>query len=133
MFGIKDKLSKGSEEEEEIVKQYDISMFDAFKIAKNPRRMKAVEIIAREGAMELRDLAKEMARWENDEMDQHSEVRPESKEYKRVYVGLYQTHLPKMDSDGFVDYNQDRGIVQANECIHALNETIEFGSKRFTR
>ena len=34
-----------------------------------------------------------------------------SQERKRVYIGLYQGHLPKMDDCGVVEYNQQRGII----------------------
>ena len=34
-----------------------------------------------------------------------------SQERKRVYIGLYQGHLPKMDDCGVIEYNQQRGII----------------------
>lgn len=30
---------------------------------------------------------------------------------KRVYVGLYQSHLPKLDDANVIDYDQDRGSI----------------------
>jgi len=35
-----------------------------------------------------------------------------SKQRKRVYVALYQCHLPKMDDADVIDYNQPRGTVE---------------------
>jgi hypothetical protein len=35
-----------------------------------------------------------------------------SSERKRVYVGLYQCHLPKMDDANVIDYNQSRGTIE---------------------
>ena len=34
-----------------------------------------------------------------------------SQERKRVYIGLYQGHLPKMDDCGVIEYNRQRGII----------------------
>lgn len=35
-----------------------------------------------------------------------------SSQRKRVYIGLYQCHLPKMDDAGVIDYDQPRGTVE---------------------
>ncbi|SNR55159.1 DUF7344 domain-containing protein [Halorubrum vacuolatum] len=34
-----------------------------------------------------------------------------SKQRKRVYIGLYQTHLPKLADLGLIEYNRGRGVV----------------------
>ncbi|WP_436935638.1 DUF7344 domain-containing protein [Halovenus marina] len=38
-----------------------------------------------------------------------------SQQRKRVYVGLYQCHLPKMADAGVIDYDQSRGDIELNE------------------
>jgi hypothetical protein len=38
-----------------------------------------------------------------------------SQQRKRVYVGLYQCHLPKMADAGVIDYDQNRGNIELNE------------------
>lgn len=38
-----------------------------------------------------------------------------SQQRQRVYIALYQSHLPKMDSVDVVDYDQDRGAVGTTE------------------
>ena len=35
-----------------------------------------------------------------------------SKQRQRVYIPLYQNHLPKLDDEGIIDYNQSRGVVE---------------------
>ena len=56
----------------------------------------------------LGELAEHVAAKEND-IDR-SELS--STQRKRVYIGLYQCHLPKMDDLDVVDYDQDRGTVE---------------------
>ncbi|MFB6358651.1 MAG: hypothetical protein ABEJ96_06540, partial [Thiohalorhabdaceae bacterium] len=53
---------------------------------------------------ELGDLAEHIASIENDK----PEVALSSTERKRVYVALYQCHLPKMDDIGVIDFDEDR-------------------------
>ncbi|MFB6224146.1 MAG: hypothetical protein ABEH86_10810 [Haloarcula sp.] len=44
-----------------------------------------------------------------------------SKERQRVYIALYQSHLPKMDDAGVINYNQDRGLVEATELTKSFD------------
>lgn len=55
----------------------------------------------------LRELAEQVAAWENEKPIE--ELR--SQERKRVYIALYQSHLPSMDREGIVEYDSDRGMV----------------------
>ncbi len=59
-------------------------------------------------ATSLSDLAKFIASIENDKpVDAvSSNIR------KRVYVSLYQCHLPKMDDANAIEYNQSKGTVE---------------------
>jgi len=36
-----------------------------------------------------------------------------SRERKRVYVGLYQCHLPKMDGVGVIEFDKNRGTIES--------------------
>ena len=58
--------------------------------------------------MTLSDLAEHIAAIENDTTVQALN----SQQRKRVYVGLYQSHLPKLDDLGVVAFNQSRGHVE---------------------
>lgn len=56
----------------------------------------------------MRDIAEEIAAWENDiPVDQ---LR--SSQRQRVYISLYQSHLPKLADYDVIEYNQARGIVR---------------------
>jgi hypothetical protein len=80
-----------------------------FEIAKNERRRHALRFLRdQEGPAELGTLAERIAAVENDTtVDAIS-----SQERKRVYVGLYQCHLPKMDDMDIVEFNQNRGLIE---------------------
>lgn len=90
----------------------ELSLDVVFDVLKNSRRRLVLEYLAKQDdTVDLRDLADYVTAAEND-----TEVSAiTSKERKRVYVGLYQFHLPKMDDMGIIDFNQDRGRIQLTE------------------
>lgn len=47
-----------------------------------------------------------------------------SSERKRVYVGLYQGHLPRLDEANVIDFNSDRGTVVAGDNAEYLLEYL---------
>ncbi len=47
-----------------------------------------------------------------------------SSERKRVYVGLYQGHLPRLDEADVIDFNSDRGTVVAGDNAEYLLEYL---------
>lgn len=49
-----------------------------------------------------------------------------SQQRKRVYVGLYQCHLPKMADAGVIDYDPDRGDIALNERSARLLNYLYF-------
>ena len=56
----------------------------------------------------LQDLAEEIAAWEND-------TEPENltdQDRKRVYVSLYQTHIPKLEEAGVIEYDGETGEIR---------------------
>ncbi|WP_232819747.1 MULTISPECIES: hypothetical protein [Haloprofundus] len=69
----------------------------------------------------IRELAEQVAAWEND-------CRIEEltyKQRKRVYTSLHQTHLPKLDSYGIIDYEQGRGVATLTERATELDAYLE--------
>ena len=73
------------------------------------------------GPVPLRDLAERIAAWEND-----VEVAElEYKQRKRVYTSLHQTHLPKLNDAGIVDYDRDRGTVSLDDAARELEVYME--------
>jgi hypothetical protein len=94
----------------------------AFGILKNQRRRHVLEYLYEaDGAVSLSEVAEQIAAWENDK-----EVRQiSSSERKRVYVGLYQCHLPKMDDVGVISFNKPRGIIELGENAKGLYKYLD--------
>lgn len=85
-----------------------------FDTLSNRRRRYILQYLKRvDEPVTLRDLSEQLAAWEHG-IDR-VEVRP--KERKRLYTALHQTHLPKMNGLGVLDYDRDRGLVSMNGPI----------------
>ncbi|WP_180842009.1 DUF7344 domain-containing protein [Natrinema zhouii] len=48
-----------------------------------------------------------------------------STQRQRVYIPLYQEHLPKLDKKGIVEYNQQRGIVRPTDRLEVFRPHLE--------
>jgi hypothetical protein len=48
-----------------------------------------------------------------------------AQERKRVYVGLYQCHLPKMDKLDVIEFNKDRGLIEPGPQAPYLEKYLE--------
>lgn len=82
---------------------------DVFHILQCRRRRLVLKYMQeRDGPADMRDVTERIAAVENDT----TVAQLRSQERQRVYIALYQSHLPKMDRDGVVDYDQDRGTVE---------------------
>lgn len=96
-----------------------------FGILKNSRRRLVLEYLHdADDEVTLSNLAEHIAAIENDTTPE----RLTSSERKRVYVGLYQCHLPKMDDAGAIDYNQQRGLIRRTEQTAAFEAYLQDGS-----
>ncbi|WP_267642372.1 DUF7344 domain-containing protein [Haloarchaeobius amylolyticus] len=96
---------------------------DMFHLLQNRRRRDVLRYLQdTDDPVRMRDIAEQVAAWEHDTTVQ----RLTSKERQRVYIALYQSHLPALDEEGVIDYNQDRGIVErqplAEELMPYLDE-----------
>ena len=89
----------------------------AFDILSNQRRRHTLHYLLREERpVELRELSTQISAWENG-------VEPEEishKERKRVYTALRQTHLPKMDEEGVLNYDKNRGVIEPTTEVEDL-------------
>jgi DNA-binding transcriptional ArsR family regulator len=86
-----------------------LSLDQVFEILKNERRREVMSYLRTNGGeATLSDLAEHIAALEND-----TTVRQiSSSQRKRVYVGLYQCHLPKMNDMEIIDFEKNRGTVR---------------------
>lgn len=93
-----------------------------FEVLKNERRRLVLEYLRRsEDAVPIGDLAEHIAAYENG----ISRAELNAQQRKRVYIGLYQCHLPKMDDADAVEFNQDRGMVELGENADILFEYLD--------
>ena len=93
-----------------------------FGILKNERRRLVLKYMAEKGSStSLSDLAEHIASIENDKPP--SELG--SQERKRVYVGLYQCHLPRMHDSGAIDFDKNRGTVEPGANIDQFYEYLD--------
>ncbi|WP_157744137.1 DUF7344 domain-containing protein [Halopenitus persicus] len=93
-----------------------------FDILKNQRRRYVLEYLSdADEAVSLSEIAEQIAAWENDK----DVTQISSSERKRVYVGLYQCHLPKMDALDVVSFNKPRGIIELGDNVDELYTYLE--------
>ncbi len=94
-----------------------------FDILSSPRRRYVLYFLRTEpNPIQLTDLAEHVAAWENDTTVEELSTQ----QRKRVYVSLYQTHLPKLADSGLVNYDEESGDVsiaaRASEIDPLLGE-----------
>lgn len=96
-----------------------LSLDERFEILKNERRRIVLRYLEdADETIKLRELADQVTAIEND-----TDVEAiTSEERKRVYVGLYQFHLPKMAKMGIIEYDQDRGDITLTEVGKDLSQ-----------
>lgn len=84
---------------------------DLFHLLQNSRRRAVLRYLAAYPdyeAFEMRTVAEAVAAWENEiPLKQLT-----SDQRQRVYIALYQLHLPKLDDYGVIEYNQARGVIK---------------------
>ena len=98
-----------------------------FEVLKNSRRREVLKYLnGREESVSLSDLAEHVAAIEND-----TTVKAlSSSQRKRVYVGLYQCHLPKMDDMDIVNFDQNRGRIELAANAGQLDEYLDPDTER---
>ena len=84
-----------------------LSETDIHDILRNNRRRRVIECLQehRREVM-LRDLAEEIAESETGQAPAPRNIRDS------VYISLHQSHLPKLDAAGVVDYDRDRKAIR---------------------
>lgn len=94
----------------------------AFEILSNSRRRLTLDCLAAsDGEIDLRTLSTRVAARENG-LDP---TAVSSKQRKRTYTALRQTHLPKMDEHGVIEFDAARGTVTPTNRIWQLIGYVE--------
>ena len=92
-----------------------------FEILSSRRRRMVLFYLRKHGdTATVNDLAEQVAAWENDtDIEELT-----SQERKRVYVSLYQTHLPKLADTDLIDYDVDDGIVTLTDRATEIDDFL---------
>ena len=98
----------------------ELSQDEIFAILSNPRRRYVLYFLNQHGeGIELTDLAEHVAAWENDIPVE--EVT--SKQRRRVYNSLQQTHIPSLDESDLIE--EERGEVCLTDEAEKLDIYLE--------
>jgi DNA-binding transcriptional ArsR family regulator len=99
-----------------------LSTDDIFKTLSNRRRRYVLHYLRQSNDnVPMRVLSEQLAAWENG--IEPSQVRPKAR--KRLYTALHQTHLPKMDQFGVVEYDKDRGIISLTDSMGQFDTYLD--------
>lgn len=94
---------------EKAAAEHRLTRDEIFDVLSSRRRRNVLHALNHgDGSTTVGDLSRRLAAWENDHADEGDVT---AKERKRVYTALRQTHLPKLQEVGVVDYDPDRGTV----------------------
>jgi hypothetical protein len=95
---------------------------EVFSVLSNRRRRFALHALCqRDDAVELGWLARRVAAWEQGV----SPAEVESDARKSCYVSLQQSHLPRMDETGIVDFDKRTGTVHSTTAARELDVYLE--------
>jgi len=98
---------------------------EVFDILSNRRRRYALYALADDETATIGSLAEQIAAWEND--CTVAEVTPT--ERKRVYTALQQSHLPKLERTGLVDFDRESGRVRPTATAEEMDIYLEVVGK----
>jgi len=93
-----------------------------FHVLRNRRRRYAIHHLKRaDGPVDVGELATQVAAWENDV----SVAAVTSRQRRRVYNALQQTHLPELDETGLVDVERrDVALTERGERLDVYLEVV---------
>lgn len=87
----------------------DLTQAELFDVFSNARRRQTVRYLKRQqGGCDLAPLVEQVAAWEND-TNTDAVTRTQR---RRVYISLYQTHLPMLEDHGIVDWDPDAHRIE---------------------
>lgn len=87
----------------------EFTQAELFDVFSNARRRRTVQFLKqRHGSCDLSSLVEQVAAWEN-ETDPETVTRTQR---RRVYISLYQTHLPMLEDHGIVDWDSENHAIE---------------------
>lgn len=92
---------------------------DVFHLLQNQRRRLVLQYLIENVPAtdtEMRAVTEQVAAWENDTTVE----KLSSTARQRVYIALYQSHLPKLDETGVIEYDHNRGTIEPRAPLKQL-------------
>lgn len=87
----------------------DLTQAELFDVFSNARRRRTVRYLKRRGGkVDLAPMVEHVAAWEND-VDPDAVTRAQR---RRVYISLYQTHLPMLADHGIVEWDPEEHTIE---------------------
>jgi hypothetical protein len=104
----------------------ELSQNKVFELLKSVRRRYAVHYLRRENStVDFADMTDHVAAWEYDT----TPANLLRKQRKRVYISLYQTHIPALAEAGIIDYDPETGKIRPTSRIRAFDDYLNVSTK----
>ena len=99
--------------------QTTLGQDEAYELLSNARRRFVISYLrSQDGRVPLNELSQSLAAWENDiPVDELGD-----QQIKRIYVSLYQTHLPKLEEAGLIEYDRENSTLEIRREADRLDE-----------
>lgn len=92
-----------------------------YHLLQNERRRLALRYLREiEPETDLGEMAVQVAAWENATTTE--EVTSDMRQ--RVYIALYQSHLPKLAEEGVLEYDKNRKVIRRSEAAAQLDRYL---------
>ncbi|WP_266083210.1 DUF7344 domain-containing protein [Haladaptatus caseinilyticus] len=99
----------------------ELSRDQVFELLNSMRRRYAVHYLRRENCrVDFADVTNHVAAWEYNT----TPTALLSEQRKRVYISLYQTHIPALANAGIIDYNPETGEIQPTSRIRVFDDYL---------
>lgn len=102
--------------------EIDLDPVDLHDVLSNERRQYILEVLYHRGrSVSVGDLSERIAEIETEESPPPQNIR------QSVYVSIHQTHLPKLDDLGIVNYDAESKAVELNqlgEQVYVYTESV---------
>lgn len=108
--------------------QTQITQDTIFDILSSARRRYVLYYLRQaDDPVDINELARQVAAWENDvPVDELTD-----QQRKRVYISLYQSHIPKLDSLGIVDHDKDTGEVTLTQNAKLVDQYLDSDEQEY--
>ncbi|WP_265108464.1 DUF7344 domain-containing protein [Halosolutus halophilus] len=99
-----------------------LSPDDAFHVLRPFRRRETIRyLLDADDVVKMGDVADHVAAREHE--TSVADLTPTQRQ--RVYIPLYQSHLPKLDEAGVIEYDKPRGIVRSTDRLELFRPYLE--------